>query len=94
MPIQDLTITTAEGYQLHASEFVPTNSNGIGLIINGATGVVRKYYQAFAGFLAEQGFTVLNYEFRGIGESTQASDDALATSMIHCGQHDMDAVLS
>jgi predicted alpha/beta hydrolase len=83
-----------DGYQLKASEFTPVNSNGIGLIINGATGVIRKYYQAFAEFLTEQGFTVLTYKFRGIGESTQASDNAFIPSMIHWGQHDMDAVLS
>ena len=94
MNIQDLTITTADGYQLQASEFTPATSNGIGLIINGATGVVRKYYQAFAHFLSEQGFTILTYEFRGIGESTQAADNALVPSMMHWGQHDMDAVLS
>ena len=94
MTLQNLTITTADGYQLQASEYAPINSNGIGLIINGATGVVRKYYHAFAEFLAEQGFTVLTYEFRGIGDSTQASEKALEPSMIHWGQHDMDAVLS
>jgi predicted alpha/beta hydrolase len=40
------------------------------------------------------GFTALTYEFRDIGESTQASESALTPAMIHWGQHDMDAVLS
>lgn len=94
MKSQELTITTSDGYHLQATEISPIESNGIGLIINGATGVVRKYYQVFAEFLAEQGFTVLTYEFRGIGESTQAKPGALEPSMIHWGQKDMDAVLS
>jgi len=65
----NLPITTRDGYQLAASEFTPADSNGIGIIVNGATGVRRAYYQAFARFLCEQGFTVLTYEFRGIGAS-------------------------
>jgi predicted alpha/beta hydrolase len=93
MQFQNLIVTTQDGYQLAATEFQPEKSNGIGLIINGATGVIRKYYQAFAEFLAEQGFTVLTYEFRGIGESLETSGNALEPSMIHWGQHDMDAAL-
>jgi predicted alpha/beta hydrolase len=94
MSIQELTITTDDGYQLQASEFSPSISNGVGLIINGATGVLRKYYQPFAEFLSEQGFTVLTYEFRGIGGSTKSAEHALAPSMLNWGLHDMDAVLS
>jgi predicted alpha/beta hydrolase len=94
MNTQELTIATVDGYRLKASEFIPIESNGIGLIINGATGVIRKYYQTFAEFLCTQGFTVLTYDFRGIGESTESENNALKPSMIHWGQQDMDAVLS
>lgn len=90
----NLPITTRDGYQLAASEFTPADSNGIGIIVNGATGVRRAYYQAFARFLCEQGFTVLTYEFRGIGASRKQQQDAPPATMLHWGQRDMDAVLS
>ncbi len=94
MNIKNITIETDDGYHLAGTEFLPENTNGIGLIINGATGVVRKYYQAYAEFLCEQGFTVLTYEFRGIGESKKARSDSPVPTMLHWGQRDMDAILT
>ncbi|WP_066018107.1 alpha/beta fold hydrolase [Endozoicomonas atrinae] len=94
MDIKTIIIDTRDGFHLAGTEFLPRHANGIGLIINGATGVVRKYYQAYAEFLCQQGFTVLTYEFRGIGESQSVNSDAPAPSMLHWGQRDMDAVLT
>lgn len=96
MQIENLVIPTHDGYQLAATEFVPPVNvdNGIGVIINGATGVLRKYYQAFAEHLCQKGFTVLTYEFRGIGESINRSDDAPEPTMLHWGQRDMDSVFN
>ena len=87
-------INTADGYQLVASEFKPSNNNGRVVIINGATGVLRKYYQAYAEFLCARGFTIITYDYRGIGDSKQASVNAKPASMMHWGQLDMDAVLT
>src|SRR5690606_34288923 len=39
------------------------------VIINAATGVLARYYHRYAQFLAQQGFNVLTYDYRGIGES-------------------------
>ncbi|QUM75896.1 alpha/beta fold hydrolase [Moritella sp. 24] len=87
-------IKTTDGYQLAASEFIPTKCNGRVIIINGATGVLRKYYKPYAEFLCAQGFTLVTYDFRGIGDSKKASDNAKPASMVHWGQLDMDAVLT
>ncbi len=43
-------------------------SNG-SVIINPATGVAARYYHYYARFLAEHGFDVLTYDYRGIGLS-------------------------
>ncbi len=93
MRIQAVSISTPDGYTLSASEFTPETSNGVAVILNGATGVLKKYYQSFAEHLCQQGFTILTYEYRGIGNSTQAEKDAPQPSMIHWGQIDMDVVL-
>jgi predicted alpha/beta hydrolase len=94
MNIETLVIPTQDGYQLAATEFRPKTGNGIGIIINGATGVLRKYYQAFAEHLCDSGFTVLTYDFRGIGDSKNKADHAPEPSMLHWGQRDMDAVFN
>lgn len=39
------------------------------VIVNGATGVLARYYHRYARFLASHGFDVLTYDYRGIGES-------------------------
>ncbi|MDO6962367.1 alpha/beta hydrolase family protein [Rhizobium alvei] len=39
------------------------------VIINCATGVLSRFYHAYARFLAEHGYTVLTYDYRGIGLS-------------------------
>ena len=93
MDIKNVTIQCQDGFQLGASEFVPVSSNGIGIIINGATGVLRKYYQAFSEYLCEQGFTVLSYDFRGIGESQVRTEESPPANMVHWGQRDMDDVM-
>jgi predicted alpha/beta hydrolase len=38
-------------------------------MIMAATGVPQEYYGKFAAFLAERGFTVLTFDYRGIGRS-------------------------
>lgn len=43
------------------------------VIINPATGVLARYYHRYARFLAEHGFDVLTYDYRGIGASRPAS---------------------
>ena len=88
----NLHIETSDGFVLKATEFLPDAKNGIGVIINGATGVLRVYYQAFAEFLCDNGFTVLTYDYRGIGDSREARDHAPVPTMLHWGQRDMDAV--
>lgn len=42
------------------------------VIINAATGVLSRYYHRYARFLAEHGFDVLTYDYRGIGLSRPA----------------------
>lgn len=39
------------------------------VVINPATGVTARYYERYARFLADRGFAVLTYDYRGIGRS-------------------------
>src|SRR6266550_1590171 len=58
-----------DGHRLGATLFRPASSNGRALQINAAAGVKQEYYAKFAGYLAERGFTVLTFDYRGIGRS-------------------------
>ncbi|MCT7348680.1 alpha/beta hydrolase, partial [Burkholderia pseudomallei] len=45
----------------------PSASNGRSVLVSGALGVPRGFYERYARFLASDGFTVLTYDYRGIG---------------------------
>ena len=58
-----------DGHRLGATLFRPASSNGRALQINAAAGVKQEYYGKFAAYLSERGFTVLTFDYRGIGRS-------------------------
>jgi predicted alpha/beta hydrolase len=70
--IEDTTIVARDGYPLAATVFDPPRPWRSALI-NSATAVPRKIYRSFATFLAQNGFAVLTYDYRGIGGSRPPS---------------------
>src|SRR5256712_3523633 len=62
-------IQARDGHRLGATLFRPAAGNGRALQINAAAGVKQEYYGKFAAYLAERGFTVLTFDYRGIGRS-------------------------
>jgi predicted alpha/beta hydrolase len=62
-------------------------------IINPATSVRCRYYARFAVFLFENGFDVIAYDYRGIGESRPVSLRGFDACWIDWGRLDFDAVL-
>ncbi|MEI7873511.1 MAG: alpha/beta fold hydrolase [Alphaproteobacteria bacterium] len=65
----DLTLAARDGTKLAATLFEPAAPNGGAILINSGTGIARQFYGAFAGHLASRGFTVLTYDYRGMGGS-------------------------
>jgi predicted alpha/beta hydrolase len=70
---QDTGVAARDGYQLAATVFSPAAAPVRAVLINSATAVPRKIYRGFATYLAEQGCTVLSYDYRGIGGSRPGS---------------------
>jgi predicted alpha/beta hydrolase len=69
-----ITITARDGYRLAATRFEAVGRRVVGhLIVAGATGVPQRFYQRFARYISQRGFTVLTLDYRGIGESRQSS---------------------
>ena len=76
-----LEIEARDGYRLGATLFVPDAPNGRAASVHAATGVPQQYYGRFAAYLAERGFTVLTFDYRGIGRSRPATLKGFAARM-------------
>ncbi|BDA84656.1 alpha/beta hydrolase [Aureimonas sp. SA4125] len=63
------------------------------VVINPATGVLARYYHYYAAFLAEHGFDVLTYDYRGIGQSRPANLRGCGYRWRDWGELDFDAAL-
>ncbi len=64
----EITLTAADGYRLGATLFEAPAAKGAALVMS-ATGVPQTYYAKFSAYLAERGFRVLTFDYRGIGQS-------------------------
>ena len=72
-----IEILTSDGVRLSATLFHPANDNRRAVAIQAATGTPQEYYAKFAAYLAERGFTVLTYDYRGIGRSRARAADGV-----------------
>jgi predicted alpha/beta hydrolase len=63
------------------------------VIINAATSVRCRHYSRFADYLFANGFDVITYDYRGIGESRPASMKGLKASWSDWGALDFEAML-
>jgi predicted alpha/beta hydrolase len=62
----EMTLVARDGYRLGATLF---EGGARAVLIMPATGVPQAYYAKFAAYLAGRGFTVLTFDYRGIGRS-------------------------
>lgn len=88
-----LTLEAVDGHPLAATLFQPPGKPLAAVQINGATGVPRRYYSAYARFLSDQGFAVLTYDYRGIGDSRFHAARAEQISMRNWGERDYASML-
>jgi len=69
---ETLTLHTADGYPITALRYPARAPLRGHLVVAGATGVPQRFYRAFAQNAAEQGYTTLTLDYRGIGLSKPA----------------------
>ncbi len=89
---ETLRITAGDGYAL-GGRVIGVQKTGPVLVINGATGVRQRYYVRFAEWAADQGATVVTYDYRGIGESRPHRLQGFEGTMRDWGRADFDGVL-
>ncbi len=90
--MEKLLLQTDDEIEITAHIFRPDESNHKVLLINSATGVKQQIYFSFAKFFAEQGFTVLTYDYSGIGLSKPEKMKGFQSSMKIWGSRDYKAL--
>ncbi len=84
-----------DGVGLGGDLWAPSSGPASGqVIINGATGVLSRYYHRYARFLASHGLVVLTYDYRGIGLSRPERLRGSDFKWRDWGQKDFEAALS
>lgn len=63
------TVITRDGFRLAARRFSPPGRAKAVVVLPTAMGVKQDFYFPFAQFLAQQGFAVLTFDYRGSGAS-------------------------
>jgi predicted alpha/beta hydrolase len=91
------TVTTADGFELHATLFGDSKTARAGVLIAAAMGVEQAYYADFAHWLATQGFWVVTFDYRGVGQSRPArlrrSLRGLEANVMSWARHDAAAIV-
>jgi predicted alpha/beta hydrolase len=90
---EKITITCQDGHQLAATSFSPKQAVKGAILIGPATGIKRQFYRAFAFYLAQNGYGVVTFDNRGIGDSLVGKINDCNASLQCWGQLDMPAAL-
>jgi predicted alpha/beta hydrolase len=92
---RDCHIPARDGLLLGATVFEPATTGARkAILVASATGVKRARYRPFACFLAQQGWSVVTFDYRGIGDSRTAHVKQLEHTMFEWGEKDIAGVIS
>lgn len=86
--MKELFLKNPDGFNLSVKIFEPEHPMGKLLIINSATGVKQQVYFSFAKYMSQNGFTVITYDYSGIGESKPKKMKNFESSMRIWGTRD------
>lgn len=92
--VEQHIITTRDKKSLTASLYRPIASNGTAVLIAPAMGVKQSYYRHYASFLAEKGFIVLSFDYRGVGLSLNGNLWAYEANLLQWGAEDLQAMMA
>ena len=91
---ETLAITCSDHYSLSGRFYAAQGTQqALPVLICPATGITQQFYHHFASWLAEQGYAVLVFDFRGIGESLHEPLKKSKASIVQWGQLDIPAAM-
>ena len=88
---RNIEIHATDGYTLRGTAY---EGGERAIVVAAAMGVKRRFYDAFAQYAAERGFSVLTFDYRGIGESRPPSLRGFPATMADWGRLDLPAAIS
>lgn len=88
----DIKIACEDGFELAGTIYRPEKVKAA-IMLAPATGIKRQFYNSFAQHLAENGYAVLTFDNRGIGQSRGKSINSANASLVNWGRLDMTAAL-
>lgn len=93
--VSEFRLPATDGFELGASRYQRTDGRADqpAVLIAPATGVRRRYYDKYARFLAESGFDVLTFDYRGIGDSRPRSLRGFPASLSDWAKKDLTAAI-
>lgn len=86
-------LNTVDGSPIVTRIFNPSGPRRGQVILAPAMGTAQNYYQAFATWLSEQGFSVTTFDYRGMGESKTDHLKNYKVDILDWAQHDCSMVL-
>ena len=92
MEMKSLWLHASDGVRLSVTVFEAHQPSSKLLLINSATGVKQQVYFSFAKFMAEEGVTVITYDYRGIGLSKPEEMKGFKASMRIWGTEDLKTI--
>lgn len=90
---ETIQIICKDGYALSGTLYSPASKPKAAVMISPATGIKKRFYRSFATHLAQQGYGVLTFENRGIGDSLHGRLKDSKATLRDWGYLDMPAVL-
>lgn len=91
--VSHVSFRTEDGYELSGTRYGAIGKPVGTIVLAGATGVPQGFYRRFASYAAEQGFNVLTFDYRGIGQSKSGSLRDLDMSFLDWGRYDVAAAV-
>ncbi len=91
MPAQRIQVPAADGCPLGAMLFAPPRGGPRSsvVLLAGAIGVRQTHYAAYAEFLAEEGFQVVTFDYRGVGASAPSRLRGFRADLRDWGEKDL-----
>ena len=91
--MKDLQIVTEDDFSLAVTSFNPQSTPKAVILINSAMGVLRQYYLKFSQYLANEGYQVYTYDYRGIGGSRPKSLKGFKATIQDWAIQDLEAMI-
>lgn len=94
MSVTAITVQATDGVPLAATLYEPPEASDRPVIlVSSATAVRRTFYDRFARYLADDAFTVVTYDYRGIGDSRPARLRGFEAHIRDWGEKDLAGML-